>query len=103
MRVMTTTTTTTTLQPVLNSFDYTLHYLREQVADVPAADMVAQPAGIANHPAWLIGHLAYAAELLAGALGVAPWLPTGWAERYGTGSVPAADPRRYEPKDVALA
>jgi hypothetical protein len=97
------TTTPSPMGAVLNSFAYALDYLREQVADVPAADMVAQPVGIANHPAWLIGHLAYACELLAGALGVAPWLPAGWANRYGTGSVPVADATRYEPKDAALA
>ena len=56
-----------TMQPVLHSFAYTLDYLREQVADVPEADMVAQPHGITNHPAWVIGHLTCATQMLAGA------------------------------------
>jgi hypothetical protein len=96
-------TTTPTLQPILHSFAYALDYLCEQVADVTPADMVAQPAGVTNHPAWLIGHLTYACELLGGALGLEPWLPQDWSARYGTGSVPVADAARYEPKDVALA
>ena len=102
-RTRTTTTAAEAIQPVLHSFDYALDYLREQVADVAPADMAAQPHGIPNHPAWLIGHLTYACELLSGALGVAPRLPGDWADRFGTGSVPAASVTRYEPKDVALA
>jgi hypothetical protein len=97
------TTTPSPMGAVLNSFAYALDSLREQLADVPAADMVAQPNDIANHPAWLIGHLACACELLGGALGLEPWLPHDWSARYGTGSVPVADAARYEPKDVALA
>ena len=92
-----------TMAPVLHSFGYALDYLREQVADVAAADMVAQPAGIANHPAWTIGHLAHSCELLCGVAGAPPWLPDGWAARYGTGSVPVADGGAYEAKDDALA
>jgi len=41
-----------TLNPILHSFKYGLDYLREQVADVNETDMVAQPNGILNHPAW---------------------------------------------------
>ena len=92
-----------TMQPVLHSFAYALDYLREQVADVSPADMVAQPHGIVNHPAWVIGHLTYSCQLLGGVIGLAEWLPDGWAARFGTGSVPAADARLYEPKDAALA
>lgn len=88
---------------VLHSFTYSLDYLREQVADVPPADMVAQPRGLVNHPAWTIGHLTFTCEMLGGAIGLAPWLAESWTQRYGSGSVPAADIDRYEPKDRALA
>jgi hypothetical protein len=40
---------TMTMEPVLHSFAYRLDFLREQVADVPPDDMVAQPDGIMNH------------------------------------------------------
>jgi hypothetical protein len=58
-----------TMKPVLHSFAYSLEFLREQAADVNAADMVAQPSGILNHLAWTIGHLTvtcqkYAVEML---------------------------------------
>jgi hypothetical protein len=91
------------MQPVLHSFAYCLDYVRDQVADVAEADRVAQPGGIRNHPAWLVGHLAYSCQMLGGVVGVPGWLPDDWAVRYGTGSVPVADAGRYEPKDRALA
>lgn len=92
-----------TMKPVLHSFDYCLDFLREQVVDVAALDMVAQPNGIMNHPAWIIGHLTFTCQLLGGVIGLPEWLPNDWAKRFGTGSVPAADASLYEAKDNALA
>lgn len=90
------------MKPALHSYRYALDYLREQVADVAGADLVAQPNGIVNHPAWVIGHLTHSGEMLGGVIGLAPWLPNDWAGRFGTGSVPVADASRYEGKDDAL-
>jgi hypothetical protein len=92
-----------TVQPILHSFAYGLDYLRDQVADVSDQDMVVQPPGIANHPAWVIGHLTFTCQMLGGVIGVEAWLPGEWAERFGTGSAPVADVGRYESKDRALA
>ena len=92
-----------TMKPVLHSFAYCLEYLREQVADVAAPDMVAQPNGIMNHPAWVIGHLTHACQLLGVVIGLSPWLPNDWAKRFGTGSVPVADASLYETKKSLLA
>jgi len=91
------------VQPALHSFAYCLDYLREQVSDVAAADMVAQPNGIKNHPAWVIGHLTNACQMLGGVIGVPQRLPDDWDSRFGTGSVPVADAGRYESKAEALA
>jgi hypothetical protein len=88
---------------VLHSFAYALDYLRGQVADVAAEDMVAQPKGITNHPAWTIGHLTFVCQQLGGAIGLDSWLPDEFARRFGPGSVPVDDARAYEPKEVALA
>lgn len=87
------------MQPALHSFAYALDYLRELVADVSPADMVAQPSGVPDHAAWTIGHLTHTCELL----GVAPWLPPDYAARYGAGSVPVADVSQYVMKETALA
>ena len=92
-----------TMNPVLHSFAYALDYLRELVADVAPADMVAQPNGILNHPAWTVGHLTHSCELLGGVAGLPGWLPADFARRFGTGSVPLPDVNQYEPKEKALA
>ncbi len=90
------------MKPVLHSFSYCLDYLREQVADIEPSEMVAQPNGITNHPAWVIGHLTYACQLLAGVVGLSEWLPKDWEDRFGPGSAPSADSSLYETKDDAL-
>lgn len=91
-----------TMKPVLHSFAYSLDFLREQVAGAGAAEMTAQPNGIRNHPAWVIGHLTLICQLIGGVAGLNEWLPSGWAEKYGPGSEPADDPALYEDKDEAL-
>jgi DinB family protein len=92
-----------TMKPVLHSLAYCLDFLREQVADIGEADMAAQPNGVQNHPAWVIGHLTLACQELGGVLGLSKWLPGNWAQRFGTGSVPVADASLYGTKDNALA
>jgi hypothetical protein len=74
------------MEPVLHSFAYCLDFLREQVADVPAEDLVAQPNGIMNHPAWVIGHLTFVCQLLGGQSGYPPGCPMSGPD----GLVPAA-------------
>ena len=91
------------LHPVLHSFAYGLDFLREQVADVTEAQMIAQPHGLQNHPSWVIGHLTLSCELLGGVVGLRPWLPKDYAKLYGQGSRPVADLRAYEPRDAALS
>ena len=91
------------MKTVLHSFAYALDYLREQVADLAAADMVAQPGGVANHPAWVVGHLAVTCQMLGEVVGVTPWLPEAWGRRFGTGGVPVADAGAYPSKEELLA
>ena len=88
---------------VLNSYRLTLDYLHRLVADVPDRDLARQPAGVANHPAWVIGHLTYSCQVLGGMLGLTAWLPAGWEGRFGTGSVPTPDPSARPPKAELLA
>jgi hypothetical protein len=92
-----------TMKPVLHSFAYSLDFLREQVADVAAPEMIMQPNGIMNHPAWVIGHLTFTCQMLGGVIRLPEWLPPTWAKRFGSGSVPIADAILYETKDDALA
>lgn len=90
------------MDAVLRSFEYCLDYLREQVADVSNGDMVAQPNGLANHPAWVIGHLTHSCQALGGEIDLPPWLPEWHAKRFGTGSIPLNDPAAYDSKSVLL-
>lgn len=92
-----------TERPELHSFGYGIEYLIEAVADLDDAAMVAQPAGLRSHPAWLVGHLTFTCQALANVLGEQDWLPSSFAGRFGTGSVPLADVSAYETKGAALA
>jgi len=87
---------------VIHSFAYCLDYLREQVADVGPSAMVAQPNGIQNHPAWVIGHLTYSCQAIGGEMGLVPWLPEDSAKKFGTGSEPIPDAAAYKDKSELL-
>ena len=91
-----------TINPVLHSFAYCLDFLREQIADIDGPKMVAQPNGVINHPAWVIGHITAATHLLASTIGVPKWLSKDFINRYRTGSVPVADASVYENKNDLL-
>ncbi|HEY1784108.1 MAG TPA: DinB family protein [Pirellulales bacterium] len=87
----------------LNSYRLTLEYLRRLVADVPDADLTRQPVGVANHPAWVVGHLTVSCQALGGELGLSAWLSPAWEPLFGTGSLPTSDRSAYPPKDELLA
>ena len=90
------------MEDVLNSFGYSLDFVRELVGQVSDEGMVAQPDGLLNHPAWVIGHLTFSCQALGGEIGMTKWLPTTWGKRYGMGSVPVADVSAYESKHELL-
>ncbi len=87
---------------ILNSYELTLEHLRRMVADLDEAQMVCQPNGIVNHPAWTIGHLVYSGQAIGGEIGLVVWLPSEWARRFGTGSRPVADSTAYPSKAALL-
>src|SRR5262245_3525130 len=91
------------MNAVLHSFNYALDFLREQVADIDATDMTAQPGGVVNHPAWVIGHLTFACQLLGGAIGLRRWLPDHWQQCFAPGCTPVSDPNFYPAKGELLA
>ena len=88
---------------VLNSYRLTLDYLRRLVADVPDVDLTRQPNGVANHPAWVMGHLTSSCQALGVELGLATWLPAPWEQLFGTGSIPTSDRSAYLSKEELLA
>ena len=52
----------TQTESILRSFGYTLDYLFAQVDDLDADEMVLQSEFVANHPAWVLGHLAVSCQ-----------------------------------------
>src|SRR5687768_9545859 len=88
---------------ILRGYARTLDHLRRLVADVPDADLARQPAGVVNHPAWVIGHLTHSCQAIGEELGLAAWLPADWESRFGTGSTPVGRRGAYPSKDELLA
>ncbi len=80
------------------------HAFAHLLADpVPAGRFAEQPAAGVNHPAWIVGHLAFAADVGLKVSGVPTVCPAGWDATFGIGSVPASDPGAYPPKAELLA
>jgi hypothetical protein len=80
---------------ILNSFRLNLEFLRHLVDDLSDEQMVCQPAGVVNHPAWVIGHLARSFQQLGEEIGIEPWLDDDWKRRFGTGSLPVGTSESY--------
>ena len=80
-----------------------LDHLRRLVADLDDDQMVAQPDGAPNHPAWTLGHLTCSLHLLGGEFGLQPDPPRGWNNKFLTGSEPVADADAYPDKGELLS
>jgi hypothetical protein len=83
---------------VLNSYRLHLEFMRRLIADLDESQMVCQPVNVPNHPAWTVGHLVHSCQQIGGEIGIPPWLPADWGERFGTGSTPIADHELYPGK-----
>lgn len=90
------------INELLGSFSKTIEFLQRLVADIPDELLSVQSHGAVNHPAWVIGHLVYSCQLIAGEMGVEPWLALGWEQRFGTGSQPTDSRQAYPGKDELL-
>lgn len=90
-------------EPIISNFRYSFNFLRELVADLSAPEMVIQTECIKNHPAWVIGHLAFSCQAIGGELGVERWLAGDWGKRFGMGSVPVNAVEAYECKNELLS
>lgn len=54
---------------VLQIARLSLRYAEANLADIPEDKMTALPAGLVNHPAWIVGHIVLAAERTVQLLG----------------------------------
>jgi hypothetical protein len=86
------------------SYDFCFNFSKLLVADIPDERMAAQPVEgrVMNHPAFLLGHLAWANDNLLAVLGETPQL-ANLKDVYGMGSRVTAERARYAPKAELLA
>lgn len=91
------------LRHLLFTYRFNLDRGQTLVRDLSAEQMVRQPHGVVNHPAWTLGHLAQASNQLAVALGLESTFPAAWKEAFRTGATPNSDVAAYPAKDALLA
>lgn len=72
------------------------------VDDVPDEQFADQPAGLTNHPAWVLGHLTFAFDNLARELGAAPGRDESWYAPFMGGSTPTNDRSAYPSKSELI-
>lgn len=82
-------------------YGYSLSEAQRMMENIPC-ERCADLAGTSKHPAWLIGHLALAADLMLMLAGGEMKYPQ-WTELYMPGSEPQTDRSLYPKKDEVLA
>ena len=90
------------VQQLTYLYGFNLRVARAMVDDLTPEQMVEQPHGVVNHPAWSLGHLVMTADGLARLLGLDPEAPEGWATVFATGGIPANDPSLFPAKRELL-
>ena len=90
------------IQHVTYLYKFNLGVAGRLVADLTPEQMVLQPSGAVNHPAWTLGHLIMSANGLAMFLGLESQVPEGWDRPFETGGIPSGDAADYPSKDELL-
>lgn len=88
--------------PLLHTWNLNLGYARRLVTDIPDDSMALQPAPDMNHAAWVLGHLACTADMLAAMIGVPPVCPPEWTALFDWNSCPSGNAGRYPSKSALL-
>ena len=81
---------------------FLVQYCRLLVGDIADERLAEQPLPGVNHPAWVLGHLAFSADRARGLLGAEKELPAAWTPLFGPGSQPSASRSDYPSKDDLL-
>jgi len=82
---------------------FALGYCRRLVDDIPDDALADQPSPGVTHPAWVLGHLAIAADAATVRLGGRPACPPDWRRLFGPGSAVSPDRAAYPSKAELLA
>lgn len=87
---------------LIHTFEATVRFVEQSVADLSDRQMVEQPTGVPNHATWTLGHIIYSCQGMSTELGAEPWLPDDWESTFGYGSRPLRDHKRYPRKPQLL-
>ncbi|MEZ6059450.1 MAG: DinB family protein [Planctomycetaceae bacterium] len=91
------------MKSVITAFHFTRRYCELLLADIDDAQMTNLPHPGMNHPAWIVGHVALAADLGAQLLGEDMATDEAWMAMFGPGSTPVDDRSKYPSKADLLA
>ncbi len=78
---------------------FLMGYCQRLVGEIADERLAEQPVAGVNHPAWILGHLAWTADGALGMLGAQKALPAEWETLFGRGSKPSAQRGLYPAKD----
>src|SRR5262249_52282041 len=81
---------------------FLMGYCRMLVGDIADEQMAEQPLPGVNHPAWILGHLAFSADRGMTLLGAEKALPEAWTALFGPGSKPTPSRGTYPSKEELL-
>jgi DinB superfamily len=81
---------------------FLMQHCRMLVGDIADERLAEQPVADVNHPAWILGHLAWTADGALGMLGAPKRLSAEWASLFGRGSKPSPQRGLYPSKDELL-
>lgn len=90
------------LAPLLHTWNLNLGYAHRLVEDLADDQLALQPAPGMNHAAWVLGHLACTADMLATMIGGSPVCPPDWPGLFDWNSSPVAERSRYPAKTDLL-
>lgn len=68
---------------------FLVSYCRMLVEDIADERLAEQPLPGVNHPAWILGHLAFSADRASSLLDASKELPATWTPLFGPGSKPS--------------
>jgi hypothetical protein len=75
---------------------FLMQYCRMLMADIADERMAQEPFPGVNHPAWILGHLAFSADLAVTRAGGEAVLPPEWKTLFGPGTKHGAYPSRED-------
>ena len=87
---------------LVSTFEGTVKFVEESVADLSEQQMVEQPPGVPNHATWTLGHIITSCQGIAVEFGAEQWLPNDWESVFGYGSEPSPDLSSYPTKAEML-